>query len=108
MLPFRVGSLLELPTNIRPGLKRLAKDKHSSLFVLFVSDKDKKFYNIDTCGKFNKHFKCATYGHSKTNCTVHCRHAFAMVVSYKEKMFIKSTPGPNVIKLFLSVIYEFS
>jgi len=33
---------------------------------------------------------------------------FAATVSYVRKMFLTLTPGANVIKLFLSVIYEFS
>jgi hypothetical protein len=33
---------------------------------------------------------------------------FATVVSYTRKMFMKLTPGFNVIKLFPSVIYVFS
>jgi hypothetical protein len=33
---------------------------------------------------------------------------FATVVSYAGKMFMKSTPGANVIKLFTAVSYDFS
>ncbi len=52
--PFREGSCLTLKNWIR--LERLSRDKHSSLFDLFVSDKEKKvlqygLQEIDT-GKF--------------------------------------------------------
>ncbi len=33
---------------------------------------------------------------------------FAMLISYKDKMFMKSTPGDNVMKLFTAAYYEFS
>jgi hypothetical protein len=29
-------------------LKKIIRDKHSSLFLHFVSDEEKKFYNIDS------------------------------------------------------------
>jgi hypothetical protein len=51
-----------------------------------------------------------TYGPSKISCAIHKAAAmqrfqsalayFDTVVSYAHKMFIKPTPGPNVIKLF--------
>jgi hypothetical protein len=34
--------------NIGPRLEMLAKDRSSSLFGCFVSDKEKRFYNVDT------------------------------------------------------------
>ncbi len=34
--------------NIRPSQKRFIRDKHSSLFVLAVIEKEKRFQNIDT------------------------------------------------------------
>ncbi len=42
------GKLLVLPTNVRLDWKVIARYKHSSLLGLIVSDKEKKFYNIDT------------------------------------------------------------
>ncbi len=38
--------LLTLPTNIKTGLEKLAKDKHSSLLQKFVTYGRKKFHNI--------------------------------------------------------------
>jgi hypothetical protein len=43
-----LGKLLVLPANIRLGCKVIARDKHSSLFGLIISDEGNKFYNIDT------------------------------------------------------------
>jgi hypothetical protein len=43
-----LGKLLVLPANIRQDWKVIARYKHSSLFSLIISDKGKKFYNIDT------------------------------------------------------------
>ncbi len=45
--PF-LGKLLVLPTNVRLDWKVIAMYKHSSLFGLVISNKEKKFYNIDT------------------------------------------------------------
>ncbi len=42
-----LGKLLVLPANVRLDWKVIARNKHSSLFALTISDKDKKFYNID-------------------------------------------------------------
>jgi hypothetical protein len=42
------GRLLVLPANVKIDCKVIAKYKHSSLFGLVVSNKGKKFYNIDT------------------------------------------------------------
>jgi hypothetical protein len=42
-----LGKLLVLPANVRQDWKVIARYKHSSLFGLIVSDKGKKFYNID-------------------------------------------------------------
>jgi hypothetical protein len=41
-----MGRLLALPPNNRLGWKRLARSKHSSLFIKFVAYGRKKFYNI--------------------------------------------------------------
>jgi hypothetical protein len=40
--------LLVLPANVRPNWKVIARYKHSRLFGLFVSNEEKKFYNIGT------------------------------------------------------------
>ncbi len=48
--PFRcfiLGKLLVLPANARLYWKVIARYKHSSLFGLVVSNKEKKFCNID-------------------------------------------------------------
>jgi len=44
--PFRCF-LLVLPANVRLDWKVIARYKHSSLLGLVISDKGKKFYNID-------------------------------------------------------------
>jgi hypothetical protein len=46
--PSFLGKLLVLPANVRLYLKVFARHKHSSLLGLVVSDKGKKFYNMDT------------------------------------------------------------
>jgi hypothetical protein len=48
------GKLLVLPANVRLEWKVIASYKHSSLIGLFASNEEKKFYNIDTCGLYNK------------------------------------------------------
>jgi hypothetical protein len=45
-----LGKLLVLPAKVRLDWKVFARHKHSSLFGLVVSNKEKKFYNIDTWG----------------------------------------------------------
>jgi hypothetical protein len=44
------GRLFDLPTNIRPRLERLARDKHSTLLQKFVNYSHKKFYRIGSGG----------------------------------------------------------
>ncbi len=43
-----LGKLLVLPANVRLDWKVFARCKHSSLFGLVISIKEKKFYNIDS------------------------------------------------------------
>ncbi len=43
-----LGKLLVLPANVRLDWKVLTRHKHFSLFGLVISNKEKKFYNIDT------------------------------------------------------------
>jgi hypothetical protein len=45
--------LLALPTTNRPSL---VKEKQFSLYVLSVSDVEKKFYKVETCGQGEKLF----------------------------------------------------
>ncbi len=42
-----LGKLLMLPANVRLDWKVIDTYKHSSLFGLVISNKEKKFYNID-------------------------------------------------------------
>ncbi len=49
-----MGKLLVLPAKVRLDWKVIAKYKHSSLFGLVVSNKEKKFYNIDTWSPYYK------------------------------------------------------
>jgi hypothetical protein len=49
-----LGKLLVLPANVRLDWKVIARYKHFSLFGLFVSNEEKSFYNIDTCGLYYK------------------------------------------------------
>jgi hypothetical protein len=55
-----LGKLLVLPANVRLNWKGIAWYKHSSLFGLDVSNKGKKFYNIDTRCQFYKTFSFVT------------------------------------------------
>jgi len=43
-----IGLALALPSNTKTWLERVSKEKHSSLFNLFVSDAEQKFYAIDS------------------------------------------------------------
>jgi hypothetical protein len=47
-----LGKLLVLQANVRLVWKEIAGYKHSSLFGLVISDKEKKFYNIDTWRRY--------------------------------------------------------
>jgi hypothetical protein len=38
--------------NIRPGLKRLAKNRQSSLFDLHLGNEEKVVYNKETCSQW--------------------------------------------------------
>jgi len=49
-----IGLALALVSNSKTWLKRVSKDKGSSLLGLVVSDEGKKFYNIDTWKSFNQ------------------------------------------------------
>ncbi len=51
-----LGKLLVLPANVRVDWKVIASYEHSSLLGLIVSDKGKKFYNIDTWAQCYKTF----------------------------------------------------
>jgi hypothetical protein len=42
------GLALAVPSNSKTRLKRVSKEKPSSLLALIISDEGKKFYNIDT------------------------------------------------------------
>jgi hypothetical protein len=43
-----IGLALALPSNSKPRLERVSKDKCSSLLGLIVTNEGKKFYNIVT------------------------------------------------------------
>ncbi len=43
-----LGKLVVLPANVRLDWKVIARNKHSSLFGLILSNEGNKFYNIDT------------------------------------------------------------
>jgi hypothetical protein len=45
-----LGKLLVLPANIRLDWKEIATSKHSSLFCLVVSDKEKSFITLTPGG----------------------------------------------------------
>jgi len=52
--------LLVLPTNVRPDWKVIARYKHFSLLGLIISDKERRFYNIDTWSSI-KTLGCTTF-----------------------------------------------
>jgi hypothetical protein len=70
------------------------------------------------CGRFHKHFTSVIYGPRKTSYTVRtcCYEMFSKHTSLfhygcklrARKMFMKSTPVFNVIKLFTAVSYDFT
>jgi hypothetical protein len=43
-----IGLALALPSNSKTSFERVSKDKRSSLLGVIISDKGKKFYDIDT------------------------------------------------------------
>jgi hypothetical protein len=51
--PF-LGKLLALPVNVRLDKKVFTRYKHCSLFGLVISNEEKKFYNMDSCGLYYK------------------------------------------------------
>ncbi len=57
-------------------------DKPSSLLGLIISDKGKKFYNIDTRSEFHKTFKLVIYSRCKTS-------YFSATVIYEREKFMK-------------------
>jgi hypothetical protein len=65
---------------------------------------------IVTCCRFHKYFMLVTF--SCSTCTMQCfQNAlayFAAAISYRPKMFMKSTPVTNVKKLFTTVSYDFT
>jgi hypothetical protein len=82
-----LGKLLELPANVRLDWKVFARYKHSSLFGLIVSIKEKKFYNIDTWTTLRGVKPCP-------------RLVFVAVWAN-----LKSELGACTIKLFAALIY---
>ncbi len=56
-----LGKLLVLPANVRLDWKVIARYKPSGLFGLVISNKGKKFYNIDTSGLYYKTFRIVIY-----------------------------------------------
>ncbi len=54
-----LGKLLALPANVKLDWKVIVRYKHSSLFGLVISNKGKKFYNIDT--RLSKYFQISTF-----------------------------------------------
>jgi len=74
----------------------------------------------DTCFGFRKQFTLQPNGPSKISWSVHGMHVpmrsdlqnalayFATAVDYTLKLYMKLTPGANVIKSFWSMIYGFS
>jgi hypothetical protein len=51
-----IGLALALPSNSKTWLERVSKDKSFSLLGIIVSEKGKKFYNIDTGVNIKKPF----------------------------------------------------
>jgi hypothetical protein len=51
-----LGNLLVSPADDRLVWKVIARYNHSSLFGLIISNKGKKFYNIDTWWKYDETF----------------------------------------------------
>jgi hypothetical protein len=49
-----IGLAPALPSNSKTRLERVSKGKPSSLLDLVISDEEKRFYNIDTCGLYYK------------------------------------------------------
>ncbi len=83
-------------------MEKLAKDKHFNLLRKFVNYEQKSFITLCRSGRFYKHVAHVTYSPIKKAAPSlqNARAYLATVVNYAPKMFMKSTPGPNVIKLF--------
>ncbi len=66
-----LGKVLVLPANVRLDWKVIARYKHSSLFGLIISNKEKKFYNIDTwCQSYKTYLVFVKLEY--LSLTVHC------------------------------------
>ncbi len=86
-------------------IKHIAQNiSNKQTLQLTIHQRRRKGYNIDTCGKFQKHFMIVTYGRIKISQPVHCKHDsmqrfqtelayFAAALSYDHKMFMKLAPG---------------
>jgi hypothetical protein len=83
-----------LSANVRLDWKVIAGYKHSSLFGLVVSNEDDKFSNVDVQVFITV---SAVWGH--------CEITMKYIGGLDRKFWV---PGPNDIKLFMSVIYKCS
>ncbi len=102
---------------VRLGRKSLPGK--NSLLRKLVNYGQKSFITLAP-GRLYKHFMRITYGPATIRCAIIlCMRAsiqcfiialayLASAVSYCHKMFLKLTPGENVMKLFMDVIYKFS
>ncbi len=88
-----LGYHLVLLTNVRLVWKVIAIYKHCRLFGLVISNKGKKFYNIDTNGLYYKHITIINDDSRVINKLETSLTDDATVVNYDRHMFIVQATG---------------
>ncbi len=72
---------------------KACQGKHSSLHVIFVSDAEKRFCEIDTCGPCYKTFFGVIYAPSGITLVKTKGNLPKSGANYAEKSFVRLTPG---------------
>jgi hypothetical protein len=103
-----LGKLLVLPANDRLVWKVIPRYKHSSLFGLIISNKGKKFNNIDTWWKYDETFfqLLVMVRTCKLECSLVPGRSGAPIYGRLLGFFTINRQGTHVVKLFTFVIYE--
>ncbi len=91
-----LGKLLVLAATVRLDWKVIARYKHSSLFVLVVNNKGKKFYNIDTwttvmLGESVRSLKVMFRGRLRERILLRCGRAKTQAIATYVHIFIIKT-----------------
>ncbi len=103
-------------TVCRTRLEKLTSDKHSILLRIFVNYRQKSFITLTPGANVIKLFSVRdlqifvlspTVSWTRLEKLARDKHSVLLrkFVNYRQKSFITLTPGANVIKLFVSIIY---